>query len=88
MKKTDKFIPVITIVIYYGEKPWDGAVSLHGMLNIPKAMETFVNDYKIHLVEAGKNNLVLHNVNNQDLFNLLEILLSRSGRTDGKKKKQ
>ena len=67
MKKTDKFIPVITIVIYYGEKPWDGAVSLHGMLNIPKAMETFVNDYKIHLVEAGKNNLVLHNVNNQDL---------------------
>lgn len=33
MKKTDKFIPVITIVIYYGEKPWDGAVSLHGMLN-------------------------------------------------------
>ena len=85
MKKTDKFIPVITIVIYYGEKPWDGAVSLHGMLNIPKAMETFVNDYKIHLVEAGKNNLVLHNVNNQDLFNLLEILLSRSGRTDGDK---
>ena len=50
-------------------------------------METFVNDYKIHLVEAGKNNLVLHNVNNQDLFNLLEILLSRSGRTDGKKEK-
>ena len=35
-----------------------------------------------------KNNLVLHNVNNQDLFNLLEILLSRSGRTDGKKEKQ
>ena len=23
MKKTDKFVPVITIVIYYGEKPWD-----------------------------------------------------------------
>ena len=62
MKKTDKFIPVITIVIYYGEKPWDGAVSLHGMLNIPKAMETFVNDYKIHLVEAGKDR-ILNTVN-------------------------
>lgn len=73
MKKTDKFIPVITIVIYYGEKPWDGAVSLHGMLNIPKAMETFVNDYKIHLVEAGKNNLVLHNVNNQDYLICLKF---------------
>ena len=87
MKKTDKFIPVITIVIYYGEKPWDGAVSLHGMLNIPKAMETFVNDYKIHLVEAGKNNLVLHNVNNQDLFNLLEILFKQKWKNRWKKRK-
>ena len=48
MKKTDKFIPVITVVVYYGENPWDGAVSLHGMLNIPKEMQTFVNDYNFN----------------------------------------
>lgn len=35
MKRTDKFIPIITIVIYYGEKAWDGAVSLQ------KAQEYF-----------------------------------------------
>ena len=29
MKKTDKFIPVVTVVVYYGEKPWDAALSLH-----------------------------------------------------------
>ena len=75
MKKTDKFIPVITVVVYYGENQWDGAVSLHGMLNIPKDMQPFVNDYKMHLIEARKNNLKLHNINNRDLFNLLEILL-------------
>ena len=80
MKRTDKLIPVITIVVYYGEKPWDGAVSLHGMLDIPKEMEPFVNDYKMHLVEARKNNLKLHNINNQDLFNLLEILLDKNGK--------
>ena len=80
MKKTDKFILVITIVVYYGEKPWDGATSLHGMLNIPKEMELFINDYKKHLVEARKNNLKLHNINNRDLFNLLEILLNKSGK--------
>ena len=80
MKKTDKFIPVITIVIYYGEKPWDGALSLHEMLNIPKAMEPFVNDYRMHLVEARKNNLKLHNINNRDLFNLFEILLDKNGK--------
>ena len=76
MKKTDKLIPVITVVVYYGEKPWDGAKSLHEMLNIPKEMKRFVNDYKMLLVEARENALQLHNINNKDLFNLLEILLN------------
>ena len=80
MKKTDKFIPVITIVVYYGEKPWDGATSLHGMLNIPKEMEFFINDYRMNLVEARKNNLKLHNINNRNLFDLLAILLNKDGK--------
>lgn len=78
MKKEDKFIPVITVVVYYGEKPWDGAVSLREMLNIPQQMKKFVNDYKMRLVEARQSNLVLHNMNNQDMFNLLEILLDKN----------
>ena len=87
MKKTDKLIPVITIVVYYGEKAWDGAISLHGMLNIPKEMLPFVNDYKMHLVEARKNDLKLHNVNNKDLFNLLEILLDKNNKLSVTRKK-
>ena len=79
MKKTDKFIPVITIVVYYGEKEWDAAVSLHGILDIPEEMKPFVNDYKMHLVEARKNNLKFHNINNRDLFNLFGILLNEKG---------
>ena len=75
MKKTDKFIPVITVVIYYGDKVWDGATTLHGMLDIPEKIVRYVNDYKILLVEARQNDLVLHNMNNVDLFNLLEIIL-------------
>ena len=78
MKKTDKFIPVVTVVVYYGENPWDGAKCLHEMLNIPEEWKPFVNDYKMLLVEAKDNNLKLHNINNQDLFNLLEILLDTS----------
>lgn len=75
MKKTDKFMPVITIVVYYGERSWDGAKCLHEMLHIPEEWKPFVNNYKMLLVEAKDNNLKLHNINNQDLFNLLEILL-------------
>lgn len=78
MKKTDQFVPVITVVVYYGEKAWDGAVSLHGMLNIPEEMKRYVNDYKMLLVEARQNNLKLHNMENRDFFNLLQIFLDKS----------
>ena len=78
MKKTDRFMPVITVVVYYGEKPWDGALTLHDMLHIPEEMKKYVNDYQMLLVEARQNNLVLHNSNNIDLFHLLEIILDKS----------
>lgn len=74
MKRTDRFTPVITVLIYYGEKPWDGALSLHGILDIPERMKPYVNDYKMILVEAGKSRLKLHNMNNVDFFSLLEIM--------------
>lgn len=77
MKRGDRFWPVITIMVYYGERPWDGPLSLHGMLDIPEGMEKYVNDYKMLLVEARENNLKLHNMNNVDLFNMLEILMDR-----------
>jgi len=77
MKQTDRFVPVVTVVIYYGEKPWDGAVSLHGILDIPEEMKPFVNDYKIILVEARRNDLAFHNVNNRDLFYLFQLMMDQ-----------
>lgn len=87
MRRTDKFVPVISVVIYYGEKPWDGPTTLHGMLDIPKELTQYVNDYKILLVEAGRNHLILHNVNNVNLFNLLEIILDRNTSKNEAKKR-
>ena len=78
MRETDKLIHVITVVVYYGEKPWNGAASLHGMLNIPEEVAQYVNDYKIILVEARQNEYKFHNVDNKDFFNLLRILLDNS----------
>lgn len=79
MKKADKFILVITVVAYYGEKPQDGAKSLHEMLNVSSETEQYVNDYIMLLVEVRQNDLMLYNVNNVDLFNLLGILLDKNG---------
>lgn len=75
MKKTDKLVPVITIVVYYGGKPWDGAKSLHEMLEIPEDMRPFVNDYKILLVEARENHLIFHSKNNIAFFHLMKLIL-------------
>ena len=87
MKKTDRLMPVVTIVIYYGEKVWDAATSLHGILDIPAEMAPYVNDYRMLLVEARQNNLYFHNGNNQDLFNLFEILLDQNNSIRDKKEK-
>lgn len=78
MKRNDKFMPVITVVVYYGERPWDGATTLHEMLHISKEVAKYVNDYRMLLVEARQSNLTLHNINNVDLFHLLEILLDKN----------
>lgn len=74
IKKTDRFKPVITLVLYYGERPWDGPKCLHDMLNMPKELKPFVNDYRLYLVEMRKNDLNLHNQNNRDFFTIMSIL--------------
>ncbi len=87
MKKSDKFTPVITMIVYYGEKPWDGAVSLHEILNIPEELKAFVNDYKILLVEARENNLTFHNIKNVAFFNMMKIILDKNLSKEEAKKK-
>ena len=45
----------MTIVLYFG-KHWDGARSLHELLNmdmIPLEMRKFVANYPLHLIEVG-----------------------------------
>lgn len=87
MKRTDRLTPVITLVVYYGENPWDGSTTLHGMLNLPDKMKPFVNDYKMLLVEARQNNLILHNMNNIAFFDMLKVILDRSIPKNEAKKK-
>lgn len=51
---------------------------MHGLLNLSEAMKALVNDYKMRLVEARDSKLALHNINNKDLFYLLQILLDKN----------
>ena len=52
MKKGQKFIPIITLVLYMGkDKLWDGAKSLYEMLELDEAVKPFVNDFKLNLFD-------------------------------------
>jgi hypothetical protein len=78
IKKTDRFTPVVTVVIYYGSEPWDGPTCLYDMLDLPEELKPFITNYKVNLVEARDNNLIFHNQNNKDLFSLLRIIYDDS----------
>ena len=52
MKKGQKYIPIITLVLYVGKnKLWDGAKSLYEMLELDAEIKPFVNDFKINLFD-------------------------------------
>ncbi|KAI4446217.1 hypothetical protein C823_000735 [Eubacterium plexicaudatum ASF492] len=54
LRREDRLHAVVTICVYYGETAWDGPYSLLDMLDmqhIPKQLRSFVNDYKINLIQ-------------------------------------
>ncbi len=53
-KKDKMFLPVISCVLYFGyQKRWKGPKTLYELLKLPKALEKFINNYKIHVIEVA-----------------------------------
>lgn len=52
MTEKDRLIPVITLVVYFGQKEWSAPTSLHEMLQEtdPEILQ-YVEDYHIHLID-------------------------------------
>lgn len=74
IRKTDRFLPVITLVLYYGEEEWIRPRCLHDILDIPPEIKDLVSDYDIKIIDMKENNLNLNNQNNKDLFKVLSIV--------------
>lgn len=52
--KSDQLRPVVTIVLYYGREPWDGArdlLSLIGYDHLPEKLKPLINNYRIQVME-------------------------------------
>ena len=55
IKKEDRLILVITLVLYMGEEPWNAAKNLHGLLDfseVPERFKTYIPDYQIHVLDV------------------------------------
>lgn len=54
--KGTMIIPVVTLVFYFGAKPWDGPMSIYDMLNVPDEAKRHllqaVPDYRMNLIDA------------------------------------
>ncbi len=77
MKKEDKINPIITLVIYYGEKPWDGATSLKEMMTpLDPDIMALVPDYKMNMLEIrNAKNYKFSNPNLELIFDISDELL-------------
>ncbi len=56
-RKGSRLLPTVTFVLYYGEKEWDGAKDIHGLLDftdILKKLREKIANYQIHVIEVRK----------------------------------
>ena len=45
--------PVITLVLYFGEKRWNGPLTLYDRLDIPDKLKPFISDVRVNLIEVA-----------------------------------
>ena len=56
-RKEDRLNAVFTIVLYYGEKTWDGANDLYSLINfdeVPEMLKDLFNNYRLHVLEVRR----------------------------------
>jgi len=57
-RKNEKLCPVITIIFYYGEEKWDGAVQLYELFGVEDEklvhiLQRYVPNYRMNLIEVN-----------------------------------
>ena len=49
-----KMLPVVTIVLYFGtDRHWSSRKKIKELMEIPRCLDTYVNDYQMHVFEVA-----------------------------------
>ena len=73
INKSDRFHPIITLVLYYGESLWDGPTCLSDMMvSMPDNIKTYFSDYKLNLVQIlDSDKYTFYNEDVRNVFNII-----------------
>ena len=52
LSQNDRY-PVITLVLYFGDEPWERNRTLYDVIDVPEVFRPFVSDYKINVFEIS-----------------------------------
>lgn len=76
-----KLVPVIQMVLYYGEEEWKSPLSLFDMFDIPeekrKLLEPYIQNHSIHLISLGKQDEETRKKYQSDFRLVVEYLACR-----------
>lgn len=53
-KVRGKRYPVITLVLYFGKRPWKKPLCLYEVIDVPEVLKPFVNDFKLNLIDVPR----------------------------------
>lgn len=88
LKKGDRLIPVVTIVLYWGTEPWEGCKSVHQLLGLEdegaresmRGLAQYIPDYRMNLVNASDpGELSRFQTHLQQIFGVLKYNHDKDG---------
>ena len=54
LEERKKILPVVTIVLYFGtDRHWSSRKKIKELMEIPRCLDTYVNDYQMHVFEVA-----------------------------------
>ena len=73
INKSDRFHPIITLVLYYGESLWDAPTCLSDMMiSMSDNIKEYFSDYKLNLVQIlDSDKYTFYNEDVRDVFNII-----------------
>lgn len=77
--KSDRFHPIITLVLYYGDSLWDGPSCLADMMvSMPDNIKAYFSDYKLNLVQIlDSDKYTFYNDDVRDVFNIVKSIYNK-----------